>query len=165
MANDLARWQFATTSIYHFLFVPVTIGLAFLVAVLQTVWYRTDNPDYKRMTRFFGTLLLINVAIGVVTGLVQEFEFGMNWSAYSRYVGGVFGAPLAMEGLARVLPRVDVPRAVAVRLGPAAQARASGVHLGGRDRHDAVGDVHPDRQLVDAAPGRLQDQLARAARC
>ena len=100
MANDLARWQFATTSIYHFLFVPVTIGLAFLVAILQTAWYRTDNPDYKRMTRFFGTLLLINVAIGVVTGLVQEFEFGMNWSTYSRYVGGVFGAPLAMEGLA-----------------------------------------------------------------
>ncbi len=99
MANDLARWQFATTTIYHFLFVPVTIGLAFLVAVLQTVWYRTDNPDYKRMTRFFGTLLLINVAIGVVTGLVQEFEFGMNWSVYSNYVGSVFGAPLAMEGL------------------------------------------------------------------
>src|SRR5690242_11832821 len=100
MANDLARWQFATTSIYHFLFVPVTIGLAFLVAILHTAWYRTDNPDYKRMTRFFGTLLLINVAIGVVTGLVQEFEFGMNWSTYSRSVGGVFGAPLAMEGLA-----------------------------------------------------------------
>ena len=87
MTTDLARWQFATTSIYHFLFVPVTIGLAFLTAVLQTVWYRTDNPDYKRMTRFFGTLLLINVAIGVVTGLVQEFEFGMNWSIYSRYEG------------------------------------------------------------------------------
>ena len=100
MANDLARWQFATTSVYHFFFVPVTIGLAFLVAILQTAWYRTDNPDYKRMTRFFGTLLLINVAVGVVTGLVQEFEFGMNWSTYSRYVGGVFGAPLAMEGLA-----------------------------------------------------------------
>jgi cytochrome d ubiquinol oxidase subunit I len=100
MTNDLARSQFAMTSIYHFLFVPVTIGLAFLVAVLQTAWYRTDNPDYKRMTRFFGTLLLINVAVGVVTGLVQEFEFGMNWSTYSRFVGGVFGAPLAMEGLA-----------------------------------------------------------------
>ncbi len=100
MTNDLARWQFATTSIYHFFFVPVTIGLAFLVAILQTAWYRTDNAEYKRMTRFFGTLLLINVAIGVVTGLVQEFEFGMNWSTYSRFVGGVFGAPLAMEGLA-----------------------------------------------------------------
>src|SRR5450432_3327785 len=100
MTNDLARWQFATTSIYHFLFVPVTIGLAFLVALLQTVWYRNQQPEYRRLTRFFGTLLLINVAVGVVTGLVQEFEFGMNWSQYSRFVGDVFGAPLAMEGLA-----------------------------------------------------------------
>ncbi len=100
MTNDLARWQFATTSIYHFLFVPVTIGLAFLVALLQTAWYRNDKPEYKRLARFFGTLLVINVAVGVVTGLVQEFEFGMNWSAYSRFVGNVFGAPLAMEGLA-----------------------------------------------------------------
>jgi cytochrome d ubiquinol oxidase subunit I len=100
MTNDLARWQFATTSIYHFLFVPVTIGLAFLVALLQTAYYRNEKPELKRLTRFFGTLLLINVAVGVVTGLVQEFEFGMNWSAYSRFVGDVFGGPLAMEGLA-----------------------------------------------------------------
>ena len=99
MSTDLARWQFATTSIYHFLFVPVTIGLAFLVALLQTTWYRNDDPAFRRLTRFFGTLLLINVAVGVVTGLVQEFEFGMNWSNYSRLVGNVFGGPLAMEGL------------------------------------------------------------------
>ncbi|HWL98344.1 MAG TPA: cytochrome ubiquinol oxidase subunit I [Nocardioidaceae bacterium] len=99
-ALDLARSQFAATSIYHFLFVPLTIGLAFLVAVLHTKWFRSGNPDHKRLTRFFGTLLLINVAVGVVTGLVQEFQFGMNWSAYSRFVGDVFGAPLAMEGLA-----------------------------------------------------------------
>jgi cytochrome d ubiquinol oxidase subunit I len=100
MTNDLARWQFATTSIYHFLFVPVTMGLAFLVALLQTSWHRNGKPEYRQLTRFFGTLLLINVAVGVVTGLVQEFEFGMNWSVYSRYVGDVFGGPLAMEGLA-----------------------------------------------------------------
>ena len=103
MTNDLARWQFATTSIYHFLFVPVTIGLAFLVALLQTAWYRNQRvggAEMKRVTKFFGTLLLINVAVGVVTGLVQEFEFGMNWSQYSRFVGDVFGGPLAMEGLA-----------------------------------------------------------------
>jgi cytochrome bd ubiquinol oxidase subunit I len=100
MTNDLARWQFATTSIYHFLFVPVTIGLAFLVALLQTAWYRNEKPEYMRLTKFFGTLLLINVAVGVVTGLVQEFEFGMNWSAYARFVGDVFGGPLAMESLA-----------------------------------------------------------------
>jgi cytochrome bd ubiquinol oxidase subunit I len=96
---DLARWQFAITSIYHFLFVPVTIGLAFLVALLQTAWYRNGDETYRRLARFFGALLLINVAVGVVTGLVQEFEFGMNWSAYSRLVGNVFGGPLAMEGL------------------------------------------------------------------
>jgi cytochrome d ubiquinol oxidase subunit I len=100
MNVDLARVQFALTSIYHFLFVPVTMGLAFLVAVLQTLWHRSGKEDWLRLTRFFGTLLLINVAVGVVTGLVQEFEFGMNWSAYSRYVGDVFGGPLAMEGLA-----------------------------------------------------------------
>jgi cytochrome bd ubiquinol oxidase subunit I len=98
--DDLARWQFAFTSVNHFLFVPITIGLAFLTALLQTAWYRRQNPEYLRLTRFFGTLLVINVAIGVVTGLVQEFEFGMNWSAYSRLVGNIFGAPLAMEGLA-----------------------------------------------------------------
>jgi cytochrome bd-type quinol oxidase subunit 1 len=97
---DLARWQFAMTSIYHFLFVPVTIGLAFLVALLETAWYRNGDETYRRLARFFGALLLINVAIGVVTGLIQEFEFGMNWSAYSRLVGNVFGGPLAMEGLA-----------------------------------------------------------------
>src|ERR1700745_1921104 len=99
MTNELARLQFAATSIYHFLFVPVTIGLAFLVALLQTAWYRRGDDAYLRLTRVFGTLLVINIAIGVVTGLVQEFQFGMNWSAYSRFVGGVFGAPLAMEGI------------------------------------------------------------------
>jgi cytochrome d ubiquinol oxidase subunit I len=99
-AVDLARIQFASTSIYHFLFVPLTIGLALVTAVLQTRWHRTDEPEYLRLTRFFGTLLVINVAVGVVTGLVQEFQFGMNWSGYSRFVGDVFGAPLAMEGLA-----------------------------------------------------------------
>ena len=100
MALDLARWQFAFTSINHFLFVPVTIGLAFLTALLQTAWHRGGGDQYLRLTRFFGTLLVINVAIGVVTGIVQEFEFGMNWGAYSRLVGNIFGAPLAMEGLA-----------------------------------------------------------------
>jgi cytochrome d ubiquinol oxidase subunit I len=97
---DLARAQFATTSIYHFLFVPLTLGLGPLVAVMQTLWYRTKNEQWLRLTKFFGTLFLINFAIGVATGLVQEFEFGMNWSTYSKFVGNVFGAPLAVEGLA-----------------------------------------------------------------
>ena len=97
---DLARVEFAFVTINHFFFVPITIGLAFLTALLQTRWHRTDDAAYLRLTRFFGALLVINVAIGVVTGIVQEFEFGMNWGAYSRLVGNVFGAPLAMEGLA-----------------------------------------------------------------
>jgi cytochrome d ubiquinol oxidase subunit I len=97
---DWARLQFAMTSIYHFLFVPLTIGLSFLTALLQTSWHRKERPEDLRLTKFFGTLLVINVAVGVVTGLVQEFQFGMNWSSYSRFVGDVFGAPLAMEGLA-----------------------------------------------------------------
>jgi cytochrome bd ubiquinol oxidase subunit I len=100
LREDLARWEFGFVTVNHFLFVPVTIGLAFLTALLQTAWYSRKNPEYLRLTRFFGTLLVINVAIGVVTGLVQEFQFGMNWSAYSRLVGNIFGAPLAMEGLA-----------------------------------------------------------------
>jgi cytochrome d ubiquinol oxidase subunit I len=98
-AEELARIQFASTSIYHFLFVPLTIGLALLTAMLQTSWYRGGRAEHLKLTRFFGTLLVINIAVGVVTGLVQEFQFGMNWSEYSRFVGDVFGAPLAMEGL------------------------------------------------------------------
>ena len=97
---DLARLQFATTSLYHFLFVPLTLGLAPLVAVMQTLWYRGGDERWLRLARFFGTLMLINFAIGVATGLVQEFQFGMNWSIYSEFVGDVFGAPLAIEGLA-----------------------------------------------------------------
>src|SRR4026208_869203 len=98
-AVDLARIQFATTSIYPFLFVPLTLGLAPLVATMQTLWYRSGDEAWLRLTRFFGTLLLINFAIGVATGLVQESEVGMHWSVYSKFVGNVFGAPLAMEGL------------------------------------------------------------------
>ncbi len=96
---DLSRWQFGITTVYHFLFVPLTIGLAFLVAGFQTAWVRTGRDRYLQLTRFYGDLFLINFALGVVTGIVQEFQFGMNWSAYSRFVGDIFGAPLAIEGL------------------------------------------------------------------
>ena len=98
-ALDVARWQFGITTVYHFFFVPLTIGLVFLVAMLQTAWHRTGDEKYLRLTRFFGKLFLINFAMGIVTGIVQEFQFGMNWSDYSRFVGDVFGAPLAIEGL------------------------------------------------------------------
>ena len=97
---DISRWQFGITTVYHFIFVPLTIGLAPLVAVMQTAWVATGNSAWYRLTKFFGKLFLINFAIGVATGIVQEFQFGMNWSEYSKFVGDIFGAPLAMEGLA-----------------------------------------------------------------
>jgi cytochrome d ubiquinol oxidase subunit I len=99
-ALELARWQFGITTLYHFIFVPVTIGLAICVAYFQTRWYRSGEEHWLRSTRFWGKLLLISFALGVATGIVQEFQFGMNWSTYSRFVGDIFGAPLAMEGLA-----------------------------------------------------------------
>lgn len=96
---SLSRWQFGITTIYHFFFVPLTLGLSVLVAVMETVYVRTGNETYKRMAQFWGRLFLINFALGVVTGIVQEFQFGMNWSDYSRFVGDIFGAPLAIEAL------------------------------------------------------------------
>jgi cytochrome d ubiquinol oxidase subunit I len=95
----LARLQFAITIIYHFFFVPLTLGLALVVAILETIYVITGNEIYKQLTKFWGKLLLINFAVGVVTGIVQEFHFGMAWSEYSRYVGDIFGAPLAIEAL------------------------------------------------------------------
>ena len=95
----LARLQFAITTVYHFFFVPLTLGLSVLVALMETLYWRTGNEVYKQMTKFWGKLFLINFAMGVVTGIVQEFQFGMNWSEYSRFVGDIFGAPLAIEAL------------------------------------------------------------------
>jgi cytochrome d ubiquinol oxidase subunit I len=95
----LARLQFAITTVYHFFFVPLTLGLSVLVALMETLYVSTGKDDYLRMTKFWGKLFLINFAMGVVTGIVQEFQFGMNWSEYSRFVGDIFGAPLAIEAL------------------------------------------------------------------
>jgi cytochrome d ubiquinol oxidase subunit I len=98
-ALALARTQFAVTTIYHFFFVPLTLGLSVIVAIMETIYARTGNDVYRRMTKFWGTLFVINFIMGVVTGIVQEFQFGMNWSEYSRFVGDIFGAPLAIEAL------------------------------------------------------------------
>jgi cytochrome d ubiquinol oxidase subunit I len=95
----LARLQFATTTSIHFLFVLVTLGLVTLLVYLQTAWFVTRKPVYERMTRFWGTLYLINYVLGIATGLVMEFQFGLNWSGLSHYVGNVFGAPIALETL------------------------------------------------------------------
>ena len=98
-AETLARWQFGITTVYHYFFVPITIALSMMVAIMQTIWVRTGSEKMLRLTKFFGKLFLINFAMGVVTGIVQEFQFGMNWSEYSRFVGDIFGAPLALEAL------------------------------------------------------------------
>jgi len=95
----LSRWQFALTTVYHFFFVPLTIGLSLIVAIMQTIYFSNGNETYKKMAKFWGKLFLINFAMGVVTGIVMEFQFGMNWSEYSRFVGDIFGAPLAIEAL------------------------------------------------------------------
>lgn len=95
----LSRLQFALTTVYHFFFVPLTIGLSFFIAIMETLYVKTEDEKYKQMTKFWGNLFLINFALGVTTGLVQEFQFGMNWSNYSRYVGDIFGVPLAIEAL------------------------------------------------------------------
>lgn len=96
---DLSRFQFATTSIFHYFFVPFTVGFALLIAILQTIAYRTKDPRMENLTRFFGHLFFINFAVGVVTGIVQEFQFGMNWQGFSNFVGNIFGVPLALEVL------------------------------------------------------------------
>ncbi|GGI67915.1 cytochrome ubiquinol oxidase subunit I [Shewanella gelidii] len=96
---ELSRFQFAMTAMYHFLFVPLTLGLAFLLAIMESLYVMTDKQIYKDMTKFWGKLFGINFAIGVTTGLAMEFQFGTNWSYYSHYVGDIFGAPLAIEGL------------------------------------------------------------------
>ncbi|MGL4668952.1 MAG: cytochrome ubiquinol oxidase subunit I, partial [Saezia sp.] len=95
----LSRFQFALTALYHFIFVPLTLGLSALVATMETVYYFSNKPIWRQMTKFWGTLFAINFVLGVSTGLVMEFQFGMNWSYYSHYVGDIFGAPLAIEGL------------------------------------------------------------------
>jgi cytochrome d ubiquinol oxidase subunit I len=93
----LARWQFAITAMYHFIFVSLTIGLIVLIAIMETIYVKTNNEEYKTMAKFWGKLFLINFAVGIVTGITLEFQFGMNWAEYSRFVGDIFGAPLAIE--------------------------------------------------------------------
>ncbi|MDR2414160.1 MAG: cytochrome ubiquinol oxidase subunit I [Odoribacteraceae bacterium] len=96
---DWSRWQFAMTAIYHYMFVPLTLGLSLLVAVMETIWYKTGNEGWLKATKFWMKLFGVNFAIGVATGLILEFQFGTNWSNYSWFVGDIFGAPLAIEGI------------------------------------------------------------------
>ena len=97
--TSLARFQFAMTTILHFFFVPFSIGTIFVVAIMESMYVHTGKPEYKKMTKFWANIFLLSFAVGVVTGIIQEFQFGMNWSDYSRFMGDIFGAPLAFEAL------------------------------------------------------------------
>ncbi len=96
---SLARFQFAMTTIFHFFFVPFSIGTVFVVAIMESMYVHTGKPEYKKMAKFWGNVFLLSFAVGVVTGIIQEFQFGMNWFDYSRFMGDIFGAPLAFEAL------------------------------------------------------------------
>ncbi len=163
-ALDLARWQFAATTLYHFIFVPLTLGLAPIVAIMQTLWYRRREEKWLRLTKFFGTLMLINFAIGVATGLVQEFQFGMNWSAFSRVVGDVFGSPLAIEGLGAFFLESTFLGLWVFGWNRLSPKRAPGDDLPRLGRYLAVGILHPRRQLLDATSGRLRDRRGHRER-
>ena len=162
--TDIARWQFAITTVYHFLFVPITIGLSAIIASYETAWLRTGNEQWLRLTKFFGKLFLINFAIGVVTGIVQEFQFGMNWSDYSRFVGDVFGAPLAIEGLLAFFLESTFLGLWIFGWERLVRQGARRLHLAGAHRHPVLRLLHPRGQLLDAAPRRLRVQPRHRSR-
>ncbi len=149
-ALSLARWQFGLTATFHFFLVPLTLGLSILVALMETLYVRTGDELYLRMTKFWGKLFVINFAVGVVTGIVLEFQFGMNWAEYSRFMGDIFGAPLAIEALLAFFLEFDFPGCVDLRLGPSIQARSRVVNLAGGFGVQSVRPVDPDRQLIHA---------------
>ena len=126
----LSRLQFAAATFFHFLFVPLTLGLSILIAIMETIYVRTGDEDYRRMAKFWGKIFLVNFAVGVVTGITLEFQFGTNWSRYSRYVGDVFGSLLAIEATAGVFPGVHVSSrsgpSVGIASPPASTPSASG---------------------------------------
>ena len=145
---DLSRLQFAFTSMYHFLFVPLTLGLSFMLVVMEACYVVTGREVYKDMTRFWGKLFGINFALGVATGITMEFQFGTNWAYYSHYVGDIFGAPLAIEGLMAFFLESTM-----VGLFFFGWNRLSkGGHLAVPDDHLSAGVVDSDCQRLDAIP-------------
>ena len=116
---DLSRLQFALTALYHFIFVPLTLGLSFVLVIMETIYVKTGKEVYKDMTKFWGKLFGINFALGVTTGIIMEFQFGTNWSYYSHYVGDIFGAPLAISdrSITCILLRIHFRGSILLRLG------------------------------------------------
>ncbi len=147
---DWSRAQFAMTAIYHWLFVPLTLGLGPICAIMETMYVRTGDESWKRMTKFWMRLFGINFAAGVATGLILEFEFGTNWSNYSHFVGDIFGAPLAIEGIiAFFMEGRDV-----LRLEQGLETLPPHLDVAHRDRGEPLGAVDPRGQRLDAKPRR-----------
>ena len=155
---DLSRLQFALTVMYHFLFVPLTIGMAFLLAIMESMYVMTDKQIYKDMTKFWGKLFAINFALGVATGLTMEFQFGTNWAYYSHYVGDIFGAPLAIEALVAFFLESTLVGLFFLWLGSTIEASTPCGYMVGRNRIKLFGIVDSRCQWLDAKPcrGRIQ---------
>lgn len=148
---DWSRWQFALTAMYHWLFVPLTIGLALIVAIMESIYVRTRAVKWLAMTKFWMLLFGINFAIGVATGIILEFEFGTNWSNYSWFVGDIFGAPLAIEGIVAFFMESTFYRRNVFRLEEIQPRIPPCGHMAHRRRHMPVGTMDSYRQRMDAA--------------
>jgi len=159
----LSRLQFALTALYHFLFVPLTLGLSMILFVMESVYVMTGRVIWKRMTQYWGVLFGINFAMGVATGITMEFQFGTNWSYYSHYVGDIFGTPLALEGLVAFFLESTFVGLFFFRLGQSVQDRTSDHHRLGRARLEPLSAVDLDCKRLDAASGRRPFQLPHHA--
>jgi cytochrome d ubiquinol oxidase subunit I len=163
-SSILSRLQFAATAMYHFLFVPLTLGMVWLLVIMESVYVMTGKVIYKDMTRFWGKLFGINFALGVTTGITLEFQFGTNWAYYSHYVGDIFGAPLAIEGLMAFFLESTFIGLFFFGWDRLSQTAAPAGHAADGGRHQPVGAVDPDRQRLDAEPGRRRIQLPTTMR-
>ena len=160
----LSKLQFAFTVMYHFLFVPLSIGLGLVMVLFERRYYKSGKAEDKATSDFWIKIFTATFAVGVATGITMEFAFGTNWATYSRFVGDIFGAPLAAEGAVRLLPGVHVPRRAALRPQQGLEEVLLRLHVARVGRLAALGAVDHHRQLVDADPGRLQDRRRGHAR-
>ena len=154
----LSRLQFAVTVFFHFIFVPLTLGLVVLLAIMETLYVRTGNEVYKRMTKFWGKLFLINFVLGVVTGITLEFQFGTNWSRYSEYVGDIFGSLLAIEATAAFFLESTFLAVWAFGWERVSKKNPPDRDLARGHRLEPVRPVDHPRQRLDAEPRRLHHQ-------
>ncbi len=156
---NLSRLQFAATAMYHFLFVPLTLGLAWILVIMESVYVMTGREIYRDMTKFWGKLFGINFAMGVTTGITLEFQFGTNWSYYAHYVGDIFGTPLAIEGMMAFFLESTFVGLFFFGWTRLTQGPASGRDLPGGAGFEPVGAVDTDRQRLDEQSGRRRFQL------